>query len=105
MAKGSAKSVWTVAYDPHTQDHLPYSNRRVSYWPADMTFTGELIFIDFERGRSSVTVQLGNKRGFVYSMFLSEFMRIIPHLICGRISGTWGFEKNGPNTGVYLVSL
>jgi hypothetical protein len=109
MAKGSIKSDWTVAYDPYHDKHLPYAawnysqHRPVAYWPADRTFGGELAFVGHERGRSSATVQLKDKYGFVYSMFLAEFMRLVPNMEFGRIGGTWGLEKNGSNTGIYRI--
>ncbi len=59
MAKGTAKSDWTVAYDLGAGRHLPYvaylggRNSSVSFWPAERTFTGELRFVGYERGRSS----------------------------------------------------
>lgn len=110
MAKGSVKSDWTVAYDPIEDRHLPYAPytyspyRPVAYWPAERTFAGELRLVGYERGRSSVTVQLEDRYHFIYSMFFAEFMRLVPFISTGgRVRGEWGLEKNGSNTGIYRI--
>lgn len=109
MARGTAKSDWTVAYNPRKKQHLPYdneyyaSNSPVEYWSADRTFPATLTFKDYERGRSSVTVLMQDPDGWMYSMFFREFMRLVPKMQCGKIGGWWAFEKNGSNTGIVKV--
>lgn len=109
MARGSVKSDWTVAYSRVKKCHLSYdngaypSNLGVLYWSADKTFPATLTFKDYERGRSSVTVQLEDSNGWEYTMFLKEFMRLVPKMIDGVIGGLWAFEKNGSNTGIIRV--
>lgn len=109
MARGTDKSDWTVAYNPRKKQHLPYdngyysSNSPVEYWAADLTFTAALVFKDYERGRSSVTVLMEDGNGWEYSMFLAEFMRLVPEMRGGVLVGQWGFVKNGSNTGIVKV--
>lgn len=130
MARASAKSVWTVAFDPRTGDHLSYDPGHVYDWDGDnrkstetqqliptFEFDATLTFVRFERGRSSATAifrdegkMIGGwpypvkQRSREWTMFLAEFERLVPNIKFGRISGRWGFEKNGANTGIVRVS-
>lgn len=107
MARGTVKSQWEVAYSPKRRQHFSYDSAWVSleleHWPAEHTFDATLTYKDYERGRSSVTVNLTDETGFQYTMFLAEFMRLVTYLEDGAISGTWAFEKNGSNTGIVRV--
>lgn len=106
MAKGSPKSDWTVAFkDCHMlswDGGYVTPDERV---PAETQWDDDLEYVSYSRGRSSATVILRSLRSLVeYEMFLAEFMRLVPVLRDGKISGRFGFEKNGSNCGIYAVS-
>lgn len=121
MARGTEKSNWRVQFHPVTGDHLSYDSGSVynprhdptdpssprvldtDERPATYTFQGVLKVVGSERGRSAVNIILQDTRGRKYSMTFSEFMRLLPEMAYGAISGTWGFAKNGSNTGLVRV--
>jgi hypothetical protein len=113
MPQGTMKSQWKVHFHPVTGDHqsFPQSVYQGSgkpslppvERPAHFTFTADLTYVDYEKGRSAVGFLFKDKRGVKYRMFLSEFHRLLPDMIQGRISGTWGFEKRGGDTGLVRV--
>lgn len=110
MTLGTRESQWSIGFHPTTGDHLSWApaRPRSAPWspgpptkPASYRFCGTLEFADYSRGRSSTTVLLRDiDTGTNYSMFLAEFMRLVPELVGGKLSGEWGFVKNGSNTGV-----
>ena len=58
-------------------------------------FYDELTYTDYDMGSRSLTVYLKSLDGTVYRMFFSEFNKILPKLIEGKLSGTWGFRNHG----------
>lgn len=111
MAKqGTAKSDWAVAFHRDTGDHIPWdyyyggADSPYHYEPATYEFTDTLEVRSYDRGRSSVTVQLADSQARLHHMSFAEFMRLVPHMNGGRIAGTWGYSKNGSNTSIIRVS-
>lgn len=67
-------------------------------------FEDELEFIDYGRGRSSVTFtfeRLSNAK--TVSMFVSDFSGAIPHMINGKLKGKFTFVKKGQNYGCRMI--
>lgn len=106
MALGSEKSQWVVSFDAKG-NHLQWEHDRRRDpnrdMPATFRFSGTLAVVDYERGRSAVNVWLKRADGRKVSMSLAEFMRILPDMAYGKVSGTWGFAKNGSNTTIKRV--
>ena len=54
-----------------------------------------LEYLDYDMGSRTLTVYLKSLDGTVYRMFYSEFNKILPKLIHGKLSGNWGFRNHG----------
>jgi len=66
-------------------------------------FYDTLEYTDYDMGSRTLTVYLKSLNGTTYRMFYSEFNKILPQLIEGKLSGNWGFRNHaGHFTLTYL---
>lgn len=66
-------------------------------------FNDTLEYSHYDMGSRSLTVYLKSLDGTLYRMFYSEFDKILPELIEGKLSGNWGFRNHaGHYTITYL---
>lgn len=103
--QGTAKSDWTVPFD-RAGDMMSWESWRDqsdTRWAADYEWDDTLEYVTYSRGRSSVTVKLRGRGGRMFTMFLAEFMRCVPQMDKGSITGRWGFTKRGDSYGILLV--
>ena len=62
-------------------------------------FGATLEILGFRRGRSSANLILKGGRGETYSMFPTEWVKMLKegYVAKGFVSGFWGFRKQGAN--------
>lgn len=67
-------------------------------------FYTTMALYDYSRGRSSVKFlfKCENTKE-KYEMFITDFMRIVPKMEEGKLTGRFAFIKRGANYGVYMV--
>lgn len=69
-------------------------------------FEDELEYVDYGRGRSSVTFKFKRlQTGTTVEFFVSTFSDIIPHINEGKIHGRFTFVKQGSNYSCKLLTL
>lgn len=66
-------------------------------------FDATLRYEDYYRGRSSVSFMLVDEANNRYSVFLSDFTEMLPHMVGGVIKGKFTFVKKGANYGIKYV--
>lgn len=110
MAK---KGNYQIPFDKNgNQQHYPES-WYVGEWPKHTTegpdwrdnapFTDTLMYAGHRRGRSAAYFQFLRSDGTHVTMFLADFEQVVPHMMCGHVSGTFAFVKRGQNYGAYLI--
>lgn len=72
-------------------------------WQVNSTFGDVLTFDGYSRGRSAAYFGFTRLDGKKVTMFLAEFTDVVPHMVKGKIGGTFTFVKRGQNYGVKLV--
>ena len=72
-------------------------------WREQEEFTATLMYEGFTRGRSAANMTFTDEYGHKYTMFLAEFDKLVNHMRCGCVSGTWITCKRGQNYGIRLV--
>lgn len=66
-------------------------------------FESELEIVDYERGRSAARfIAKDAESGIRYPVFLTDMMALIPHIVNGKVRGTWEAKKRGANYGIRL---
>ena len=83
------------------QLHYPDYN---PVWTDNLEFDDILEFREFRRGQSaaySIFSRLSN--GKEVTVFLKDFVALIPHMISGRVAGKFTFCKRGQNYGCKVV--
>lgn len=112
---GTNKSKWRVAFNPSTGDHVPHVGsdgkvynegpdaaifRRIPahFEPATYQFEDTLEVRGWGRTPSGANITLVDSRVRLHTMSLTEFMRLVPDMHGGRISGRWGYAKIGSST-------
>lgn len=74
-------------------------------WKMNYEFDAELEYVTYYRGRSAAYFHFRDtSTGAEHSMFMTDFEETIPHMVRGRIRGTWTFIKRGQNYGIRMVS-
>jgi hypothetical protein len=72
-------------------------------WQDNSIFGDVLTFDGYSRGRSAAYFGFTRLDGKKVTMFLAEFTEVVPHMVRGKIGGTFTFVKRGQNYGAKLV--
>ena len=86
--------------------HYPSWPTEPNEWKENFSFTAELTFQGYRRGRSAAYMQLkALATGPVYPMLLTHFADVVHgyKLLRGKVSATWTFCKCGQNYGLCLA--
>lgn len=79
-----------------------------AYYHANMRdnvpFEDTLTFKGFERGRSAAYFQFLREDSTAVCMFMTDLSVAMPHIVNGKITGTFQFIKRGANFGCRLVA-
>jgi hypothetical protein len=81
----------------------PDSRRVEPDWRNNDPFEDELTFVSFSRGRSAAYLDFKRKGGTSVTVFLKEFVDMVPHLVGGVVKGRFQFIKRGQNYGCILL--
>lgn len=86
-------------------DYIYYTNGDLYEWVENKVFTDTLTYIDYGRGRSSVTFYFKGTDDAQYPMFLTDMNSLLhnKNIVDSKVSGTWTFAKRGANYGIKLV--
>jgi hypothetical protein len=82
-----------------------YYDKDIFDWEENKVFNDTLTYIDYGRGRSSVTFYFKGIDDAQYPMFLTDMSSLLLNkdIIDGKVTGTWTFVKRGKNYGIKLV--
>lgn len=72
-------------------------------WEQNAPFEDVLTYKGYARGRSAAYLEFERQRGTTVGVFLSDFDKIAPLMVRGRIEGTFIFAKKGQNFGCKLA--
>lgn len=73
-------------------------------WKDNYEFLDELEYIEYSRGRSSTIFYFKSKKDSKsYSMFISDFNKVVSKMTNGIIVGRFTFVKKGSNYGVQMI--
>jgi hypothetical protein len=61
-----------------------------------------LHYTDFYRGRSAAGAVFSNSKNQVFTVFMTDLDKFIPHMVKGQIEGKFIYCKRGKNYGVTL---
>lgn len=89
--------------DEGNQKHYPDSWRGLQ-WLANEPFQDTLTYRTFSRGRSAAYFNFTRSNGKTVTVFLKELDEMMPHMIGGKVSGTFQFVKRGENYGCTLIA-
>lgn len=73
-------------------------------WRPNAPFRDTLTFDTYSRGRSAAYFHFKRSDGTGVCMFLTDIEAAIPHMVAGKLTGTFRFTKRGQNYGVQLES-
>lgn len=73
-------------------------------WRPNAPFSDTLTFNTYSRGRSAAYFHFKRTDGTGVCMFLTDMEEAIPHLMGGKLRGTFQFTKRGQNYGLKLIA-
>ena len=91
-----------VHYIYHSEHTYTYYAGGLNLVP-NYEFDATLRYENYYRGGSSVSFMLIDDANNRYSVFLSDFTDMLPHMTGGVIKGKFTFVKKGTNYGIKLV--
>lgn len=89
--------------EPWYVGQYPNHQRVEPNWQDNHKFSDVLTFDGYSRGRSAAYFGFLRADGRSVTVFLKEFEGIVPHMVNGKVSGTFSFIKRGQNYGCVLV--
>lgn len=96
-------SNYQIPYDADG-NQLDYNDRyRDITWRDNEVFNDMLEYVRYERGRSSIAFIMKRTNGTYVSMFISDFSAALPHMVAGKLKGTFTFVKKGSSYGCKLI--
>ena len=94
-------------YDGETQwaDEQTPDGRYIQLSPTmvpNIPFVDTLYYDSFYRGRSAAGSIFKNKKGQLFTVFMTDMDKFIPHMVRGEITAEFIYCKRGQNYGVTL---
>lgn len=88
---------------------MHFAGREGSYngaaeWRDAEEFFSVLYYHGYSRGRSAANMQFKDQAGHEYTMFFSDFDKVVKFLDTGALVGTFVPVKRGMNYGVKMVT-
>jgi hypothetical protein len=96
-----------IPFDKHEMQGCFYHWNDPQEFIIAKSFYDTLEYTDYDMGSRTLTAYMQSTTSSrLYRMFYSEFNKIIPKLVDGKLSGMWGFRKHGDHYSlVFLSSL
>lgn len=84
-------------------NQLHYPSYHSVDWRANDPFEDTLTYGGFSRGRSAAYFHFTRAGGETVTVFLKELDEMMPHMVSGKVNGTFQFVKRGENYGCTLI--
>jgi len=86
------------------QLHYPESWKIGLHWRKNEPFTDTLTYDTYSRGRSAAYFNFKRSDGTELVMFMTDFEKVVPLMINGKVTGTFQFIKRGQNYGCTIAA-
>jgi len=73
-------------------------------WRPNDPFQDTLTFEGFSRGRSAAYLRFKRSDGADVVVFLKDFAEMVPHMVHGKVTGTFRHIKRGTNFGTTMMA-
>ncbi len=105
MASRKKPGNYQIPFHKGNLCHYPGFPTEPDEWRENYTFTAELTFQGYRRGRSAAYMEFKDlATGAEYPMFLTHFDDVVKgyDILRGRVAASWTFCKCGSNYGLCL---